>query len=264
MTVDPFVLEQQVRPRHCDAQSMVHAACYHDFCEDALLGWLEYIGVPYATLRAAGVDLVISESRFCYRRPARLDDHLHIAVTGERVTECALRAHFDIRCGQSTVATAAIKYVAVFDGRRCALPAVLPRGAAQSPPTAEALLDALHQAQEKLYDDGDATEIEQLLDPDVVWRVPGNNRLAGIYGGVEEVIGYMRHRRKIANATFRMQRREVLVGPSHLAALTDGTVERDGVTHIWSTIGLYQARHGRITECSLIPLDAAAFDAAWR
>jgi hypothetical protein len=28
-----------VRPRHCDAQSMVHAARYHEFFEDSFLDW---------------------------------------------------------------------------------------------------------------------------------------------------------------------------------------------------------------------------------
>lgn len=74
----------------------------------------------------------------------------------------------------------------------------------------------------------------------------------------------MRRRRELANATFRMYRREVLAGPSHIVALTDGTVERHGVSHQWSTIGLYRARNGRIAECTLIPLDPAAFDAAWQ
>jgi ketosteroid isomerase-like protein len=93
--------------------------------------------------------------------------------------------------------------------------------------------------------------------------VPGHNRIAGTYRGVDEVVAYMRRRRELAKSTFRMDRREVLVGRSHFAALTDGTVERDGLTHSWLTVGLYRARDGRISECTLIPLDAAAFDAAW-
>jgi acyl-CoA thioester hydrolase len=155
MTVDPFVMEQRVRPRHCDAQAMVHAARYHDFCEDAFLGWLEYVGIPYAALRAAGVDLVISESRFCYRRPARLDDPLRVAVTGETVAESTLKACFDIRCRHNTLATAEITYVALHEGRRCDLPAIVPRRHTAQPvldrtATAESLLDSLHRAQADL------------------------------------------------------------------------------------------------------------------
>jgi ketosteroid isomerase-like protein len=129
---------------------------------------------------------------------------------------------------------------------------------------AEVLLDALHTAQAALYGSGDAVDVARLLDPGIVWRIPGHNLIAGTYRGVEEVIEYMRRRRELANATFRMHRREVLVGPSHFAALTDGTVERHGVRHEWSTIGLYRARNGLIVECTLIPLDPKAFDTAWQ
>jgi Arc/MetJ family transcription regulator len=51
--------------------------------------------------------------------------------------------------------------------------------------------------------------------------------------------------------------------PHIFATITDGTVERDGVTHTWSTIGLYRASGGRITECTLVPYDATEFDVAW-
>lgn len=261
--IHPFVMEQQVRPRHCDAQAMVHAARYHDFCEDALLGWLEHVGISYSALRTDRVDLVISESHFSYWRPAMLEDRLRITVAGQAITDSTLRAAFDVRREPDTLATAEITYVSVRNGRRCALPGVLQGLSVQHPESPDVLLDALHNAQADLYGAADAAALHQLLDPGIVWRVPGNNRIAGTYRGIDEVVAYMRHRRELANATFRMQRQEVLVGPSHFAALTNGTVERAGVVHSWSTVGLYRARDGRISECSLIPLDAAAFDAAW-
>jgi YbgC/YbaW family acyl-CoA thioester hydrolase len=83
VTLEPFVVSQRVRPRHCDAQAMVYAGRYHEFCEDAFICWLENLNVSYASLRAQDVDLVISESQYSFRRPARLDDELLIAVTGE-------------------------------------------------------------------------------------------------------------------------------------------------------------------------------------
>jgi len=155
----------------------------------------------------------------------------------------------------------------VRDGRRSPVPDQLrrlipaPAGAAQD---AQKLLDALHEAQAALYGDGDSSGVRRLLDPQIVWRVPGRNQIAGTYRGIDEVIDYMQRRRALANATFRMHRREVMAGPSHFAALTDGTAERDGVRYSWSTVGLYRARDGLILECALIPLDPEAFDAAWQ
>ena len=265
MSSSAFVLSQPVRPRHCDAQAMVYAGRYHEFCEDAFLGWLEHLGLPYAGLRALDVDLVISDARYSYRRPARLDDELLITVTGEATEQSVLTADFEIRRGGDLLATASISYVAVQGGRRCPVPDALrrlvPAGSARD---AEALLDALHRAQAALYSDGDPAGVRRLLDAKIVWRVPGHNQIAGTYRGIDEVIAYMQRRRALADASFRMRRLEVMAGPSHFAALTDGTAERNGVRHSWSTIGLYRARDGRIVECSLIPLDPEAFDAAWQ
>jgi acyl-CoA thioester hydrolase len=122
VTLEPFVVSQQVRPRHCDAQAMVYAGRYHEFCEDAFICWLENLNLSYASLRAQGVDLVISESQYSYRRPARLDDELLIAVAGEMTTESTLTAHFTFRRGAELLAAAVISYVAVHDGHRCQLP----------------------------------------------------------------------------------------------------------------------------------------------
>jgi acyl-CoA thioester hydrolase len=130
MTGDRFTIHRQVRPRHCDAQAMVYAARYHEFCEDAFLDWLEVNGTPYAALRASGVDLVIAESRYAFRRPAALEDRLDISVSGETVAESTLVAHFEVRRGEELLATAEVTYVAVHGGRRCALPGPLRRLAA--------------------------------------------------------------------------------------------------------------------------------------
>ena len=263
MTGDRFTIDRQVRPRHCDAQGMVYVARYHEFCEDAFLDWLEVNGTPYPALRAGGVDLVITESRSAFRRPGALDDRLHISISGETVAESTLAARFEVRRGEDLLVTADLTYVAVHEGRRCPLPGPLRHLAPQRSSPGVGILEELHEAQALLYTDGDATAVESLLDPGIVWRVPGHNRIAGTYRGIDEVVAYMRRRREMAGATFRMHPREVLVGPTRLAALTDGTVSRDGTTHTWSTIGLYRIRDGRISDCSLVPLDAAAFDDAW-
>jgi YbgC/YbaW family acyl-CoA thioester hydrolase len=263
MSHDRFTINRQVRPRHCDAQGMVYVARYHDFCEEAFLDWLEVVGAPYAALRASGVDLVIAESRSTFRRPAALDDRLHISIQGETVAESTLAARFEMRRDEDLLATADVTYVAVHDGRRCPLPGPLRHLPPQRPAPGVRVLEQLHEAQARLYTDGDPTALERLLDPGIVWRVPGDNRIAGTYRGTDEVVAYMRRRREMVGATFRMHPGEVLVGPTRLAAFIDGTAERDGRTHTWSTIGLYRLRDGRISECSLVPLDGAAFDEAW-
>jgi ketosteroid isomerase-like protein len=130
--------------------------------------------------------------------------------------------------------------------------------------TAIALLDRLHQAQNKFYAGDPGATFPQLLAPDITWTVPGNNRISGTYRGLEAVLGYFRLRRDLADRTFQMTRRDVLVGDgTQIAALTDGFATIRNVDHRWSTVGLYNVIDRQITACWLLPLDQLAFDAIW-
>jgi hypothetical protein len=130
--------------------------------------------------------------------------------------------------------------------------------------TAINLLDRLHKAQNEFYAGGSGAALEQILAPTITWTVPGDNRIAGNYRGLEEVLGYFRRRRDLADRTFQMKRRDVLVGDGdRLAALTDGFATIRGVDHHWSTVGLYDVLDRQIAACWLLPLDQRAFDAIW-
>jgi uncharacterized protein len=130
--------------------------------------------------------------------------------------------------------------------------------------TAINLLDRLHKAQNEFYAGGSGAALEQILAPTITWTVPGDNRIAGNYRGREEVLGYFRRRRDLADRTFQMKRQDVLVGDGdRLAALTDGFATIRGVDHHWSTVGLYDVIDRQIAACWLLPLDQRAFDAIW-
>lgn len=130
--------------------------------------------------------------------------------------------------------------------------------------TAMGLLDRLHEAQNEFYAGGSGAALEQLLAPNITWTVPGDNRIAGNYRGLEEVFDYFRRRRDLADHTFQMKRRDVLVGDGdRVAALTDGFATIRGVDHRWSTVGLYDIVGRQIAACWLLPLDPRAFDAIW-
>jgi ketosteroid isomerase-like protein len=129
---------------------------------------------------------------------------------------------------------------------------------------AVALLDRLHTAQNEFYAGGSGTALEQLLAPDITWTVPGDNRIAGTYRGLEEVLDYFRRRRDLADRTFQVRRRDVLVGDGdRVAALADGFATIGGVDYRWSTVGLYDVLDQQIRACWLLPLDQLAFDAIW-
>jgi ketosteroid isomerase-like protein len=126
------------------------------------------------------------------------------------------------------------------------------------------LLDRLHRAQNDFYAGGAGTGLRQLLAPDITWYVPGDSRIAGTYRGLDVVLGYFRRRRDLADRTFQMKRRDILVGDGdRVAALTDGFATIRRVDHRWSTVGLYDVVDRRIAACWLLPLDQLAFDAIW-
>ena len=127
------------------------------------------------------------------------------------------------------------------------------------------MLDALHTAQNELYSGGSDARLRRLIASGVVWTVPGASPIAGTYRGTDEVFAYFARRRDLAAGTFRMHRRDILVGEtSHVCALTDGTATLGGREHRWSTVGLYEITDDdRIRACWLLPLDQRAFDAAW-
>src|SRR5215211_1700024 len=66
------------------------------------------------------------------------------------------------------------------------------------------ILERLHSAQNKFYAGGSGAMLKQLLTADISWTVPGNNRIAGTYRGLEEVFAYFRRRRDLADQTFQM------------------------------------------------------------
>jgi ketosteroid isomerase-like protein len=129
---------------------------------------------------------------------------------------------------------------------------------------ARGILGRLHAAQGAFYTGGAEEPLRALLTEDIVWTVPGKNAIAGEYRGVEAVMAYFRRRRDLAARTFRMHPGDLLVGDGvRVAVLTDGSAVIGGVERRWSTVGLYELREGQVAACWLLPLDVAAFDAAW-
>ena len=125
-------------------------------------------------------------------------------------------------------------------------------------------LRRLHAAQASFYAGGPAAPLRELLTTDIVWRVPGENAIAGVYAGIDAVMEYFARRRDLAARSFRMQPGELLVGEGdHAAVLTDGTAVLQGAEHRWSTLGLYRFRGSRIAACWLVPLDPEHFDRIW-
>ncbi|TDC10616.1 acyl-CoA thioesterase [Nonomuraea longispora] len=121
-----------VRPRHCDAQAMMHATRYYEFFEDAFLDWLGARG-GYGRLREGGADLVVKASGCEHHSPARLGDVLAVESAPAQVGTTSLTMTFTMRreggpvSGRAgdLVAVGTVTYVCVAGGRAAPLPEML-------------------------------------------------------------------------------------------------------------------------------------------
>ncbi|UBU17175.1 acyl-CoA thioesterase [Nonomuraea gerenzanensis] len=113
-----------IRPRHCDAQSMMHAIRYYEHFEDAFLDWLGARG-GYERLREQGADLVVKVSGCEHHAPARLGDVLAVESVPARIGSTSITMTFTMRRGEELVAVGTVTYVCVRDGRPSPLPDML-------------------------------------------------------------------------------------------------------------------------------------------
>jgi hypothetical protein len=95
-----------------------------------------------------------------------------------------------------------------------------------------------------MYAGGSLDPVLELLEPDIVWHVPGSSPIAGNYRGLTQVTDYFETRRGLANATMRMRPGEVVSEGDVLAQFVTGTAVLDGEQVSWRTIGVGFARSG--------------------
>ena len=130
-------------------------------------------------------------------------------------------------------------------------------------PDAKEVVDEFLARQRQMYAGGDLAPVAELLDPDVVWHVPGTSPIAGDYRGRDAVLGYFRLRRELAGGAIRV----TTAGEAHhdeaLVQLADGRASLGGEDVVWRTAGVYRVASGRIAEAWLVPLDSEHFDRVW-
>jgi hypothetical protein len=84
--------------------------------------------------------------------------------------------------------------------------------------TAVSLLDRPHAAQNELYAGGPDASLKRLLDPDIIWNVPGDNAIAGTYQGVEAVLGFAQIGAIVTMFVWCLAVEQILAGVSTSAA----------------------------------------------
>lgn len=90
-------VELRVRYCECDPMGVAHHASFAPWLEIARTELLRSCGVSYRQLESAGVFLVVAGLAISYRRPARYDDVLRIAVRVERARRVKIVHTYEVR-----------------------------------------------------------------------------------------------------------------------------------------------------------------------
>ncbi len=102
--------------------------------------------------------------------------------------------------------------------------------------------------------------LRALIAADIVWHVPGANRMAGEVRGREALFDWFRRLRDVTGGTFTLEEHDVLGGAEHVIALSLMGAVRDGITVSVPVISVFHYREGRQYERWFHPVDTAAWD----
>jgi len=104
---------------------------------------------------------------------------------------------------------------------------------------------------------GDLERVARLVDPDVVWHIPGNHSRAGDVRGRDAVVTLLAG---LGELGFRLQEHDVFGNDEHVCALSLMGARRPGVDVQTRVVSIFHFRDGRQVERWFFPEDAAAWD----
>lgn len=91
-----FRLEMAVRDYECDLQGVVNNAVYQNYLEHARHEYLKAIGIDFAALAAAGINLVVTRVEIDYKYSLTSGDRFVVEVTAERLSPVRIGFRQDI------------------------------------------------------------------------------------------------------------------------------------------------------------------------
>jgi uncharacterized protein len=114
------------------------------------------------------------------------------------------------------------------------------------------------------FSSGDAETLRQLLAPDAVHRVPGNNRISGDHKGIDAILTLYGQIGALTNGTVRVDLLHVLVNDQGQAvAVHRSTGERNGKRIDTIDALLFTFSNGRVVEISDLFPDLDEQDQFW-
>jgi hypothetical protein len=104
---------------------------------------------------------------------------------------------------------------------------------------------------------GDLDLVSTLIDPEVVWHVPGEHRMAGLVEGRDALLSWLAQLGKLG---FWLVEHDVFASDRHVCAISTMGARRDGVDVQTRVISIFRFRDGRQVERWFDPDDPAAWN----
>ena len=105
---------------------------------------------------------------------------------------------------------------------------------------------------------GDLATIGSLVDPDVVWHVPGEHPWARDYRGREDLSLFLA---RLPSIGFWLREHDVFGNDVHVCALSEMGARRPGTEVSTRVVSIFHFRNGRQVERWFYPDDMAAWNA---
>jgi ketosteroid isomerase-like protein len=104
---------------------------------------------------------------------------------------------------------------------------------------------------------GDMAAIEQLVDADVVWHVPGGSPRAGLIRGRAALIAWLSD---LIRTGFWLREHDVFANDDHVCALSVMGTRQPGLDVETRVVSVFHVRDGRQLERWFYPEDAQVWD----
>src|SRR5207245_7537368 len=98
---------------------------------------------------------------------------------------------------------------------------IAPLDAKGNHPVGEGLLRAEYEARAS----GDLDAFARLLTEDVLWHVPGDNAIAGVYRGIDDVVAYVQVRQSLTGGSFRVNVEDIVANERHGLVVASGSAD---------------------------------------
>jgi acyl-CoA thioester hydrolase len=109
----PLVHTLRVRYGECDLQGIVFNAHYLAYFDTSITElWRRACG-SYQAMLDRGVDIVLAEARLHFRRPARFDDELSLAIAVTHIGNTSVLTHHTASVDGELVAAGELRHVLV-------------------------------------------------------------------------------------------------------------------------------------------------------